>query len=206
MLDHVVYAVPDLEAAIDDLEQRLGVRSTLGGRHPGRGTYNALPSFGDGGYLEIIAPDPKQPDPAAPRSFAVDTLTEPVLRTWAAKAPDIAARVQRARDAGYDPGDARDMSRERPDGVTLAWRLTQSGSEPGGWLVPFLIDGGESPHPADDAPGGVTLDSLRAEHPQPDAVRSMLAALGLDRELEVTEGPAARLFARMTGLAGSVDL
>jgi hypothetical protein len=204
MIDHLVYAVPDLEAAIDDLDQRLGVRATLGGRHPGRGTYNALLSFGDGGYLEIIAPDPEQPDPAAPRSFAVDTLTEPLLRTWAAKAPDIDARVQRARDAGYDPGDARGMSRERPDGVTLAWRLTQSGSEPGGWLVPFLIDWGESPHPAAAAPGGVTLDSLRAEHPQPDAVRSMLAAL--DVELEVTEGPAARLFARLTGPVGSVDL
>ena len=204
MLDHVVYAVPDLEAAIDDLDQRLGVRATLGGRHPGRGTYNALLSFGGGSYLEIIAPDPEQPDPAAPRSFAVDTLTEPLLRTWAAKAPDIAAHVQRARYAGYDPGDPRDMSRERPDGVTLAWQLTQSGSSPGGWLVPFLIDWGESPHPADDAPGGVTLDSLRAEHPEPEAVRAMLSAIEV--ELEVTEGPAARLFAHMTGPAGSAEL
>ncbi len=204
MLDHVVYAVPDLDAAVDDLEQRLGVRATLGGRHPGRGTYNALLSFGGGAYLEIIAPDPEQPDPAAPRSFAVDALTEPLLRTWAAKAPEIDARVRRAREAGYDPGDARAMSRERPDGVTLAWRLTQSGREPGGWLVPFLIDWGESPHPADSAPGGVTLDALRAEHPQPDGVRSMLSAL--DVELEVEQGPAARLFARLSGPAGSVEL
>ena len=204
MLDHVVYAVPDLDAAVDDLERRLGVRATLGGRHPGRGTYNALLSFGDGAYLEIIAPDPQQPDPAAPRSFAVDTLTAPLLRTWAAKAPDIDARVRRAREAGYDPGDAREMSRERPDGVTLAWRLTQSGRPPGEWLVPFLIDWGESPHPADSAPGGVTLDSLRAEHPEPDAVRAMLSAL--DVELEVVHGPAPRLIARITGPAGSAEL
>jgi hypothetical protein len=204
MLDHLVYATPDLDAALDDLEARLGVRAVLGGRHPGRGTYNALISLGADHYLEIIGPDPQQPDVAQPRSFGLDDLATPLLRTWAAKAPDIDARVERARAAGYDPGSARAMSRERPDGVTLAWHLTQSGLPVGGWLVPFLIDWGESPHPALSAPGGVALDSLRAEHPTPDAIRPLLVAL--DVALDVDEGPEPRLIARLSTSNGVVEL
>ena len=204
MLDHLVYATPDLDAALDDLEARLGVRAVLGGRHPGRGTYNALISLGADHYLEIIGPDPQQHDVAQPRSFGLDDLATPLLRTWAAKAPDIDARVERARAAGYDPGSARAMSRERPDGVTLAWHLTQSGLPVGGWLVPFLIDWGESPHPALSAPGGVALDSLRAEHPTPDAIRPLLVAL--DVVLDVDEGPEPRLIARLRTSNGVVEL
>ena len=42
VLDHLVYAVPDLAAAIDHFEAKLGVRPTVGGRHPHQGTHNAL--------------------------------------------------------------------------------------------------------------------------------------------------------------------
>lgn len=42
LIDHLVYAVPDLRAAVADVEERLGVRARDGGRHTGPGTYNAL--------------------------------------------------------------------------------------------------------------------------------------------------------------------
>ncbi len=41
-IDHLVYAVPDLEAACDRLEREWGVRPSPGGKHVGRGTHNAL--------------------------------------------------------------------------------------------------------------------------------------------------------------------
>ena len=123
MLDHLVYAVPDLDDAVRDFEARSGVRPTPGGRHPGRGTHNALVALGPDRYLEIIAPDPTQPAPAEPRAFGLDGLRAPRVATWAAKALDLDARVERARAAGYDPGSVVAMSRERPDGVRLDWRL-----------------------------------------------------------------------------------
>jgi hypothetical protein len=42
MIDHLVYATPDIEATVDELAERLGVRATPGGRHRGLGTWNAL--------------------------------------------------------------------------------------------------------------------------------------------------------------------
>lgn len=182
-VDHIVYAVPDLDAACDDLEARLGVRPAYGGSHPGAGSHNALLDLAEGSYLEVIATDPGQP--VSSRPFGLHQLTKPCLVGWAAKASGLEERVAVARSAGYDPGDARAMSRARPDGVLLEWTLTAGG--PGGdGLVPFLIDWGDAPHPGASAPAGCRLTGLHGRHPDPDAIAAQLSALGVD--LDVSEG------------------
>lgn len=206
-IDHLVYAVPDLTTAMNDIEQRWGVRPTFGGQHA-TGTHNALLALGPTTYLEIIALDPAQHD----RSNAYFGLnvppTAPNLRTWAARTTDVQATVDRAVAAGYVPGDIRDGGRLRPDGVRLSWRNTiWTGAWPpaGDGLVPFLIEwGAGTPHPAGDAPVGCRLVSLRAEHPDPDAVRSMLAAVGVD--LAVAFGPIPALMAEIETPNGRITL
>ena len=182
-VDHLVYGVQDLNAAMVELGGRLGVRPVAGGSHPGAGTHNALLDLGGGSYLEVIAPDPGQPAPSRPRHFGLDALEGPKLVGWAAKATDLEARVAAARAAGYDPGPATPMQRRRPDGVLLEWVLTAGG--PGGdGLVPFLIDWGVAPHPSQSAPGGCSLMRLRARHPRPAEVLAQLAAVGISLDVE----------------------
>jgi len=203
-LDHVVYAVPDLGVAIDELAARTGVRPTRGGQHIRLGTHNALLALGPDMYLEIIAPDREQPPPAMPRPFGLDTLTTPRLLTWALKAPDIDTHVAAARAAAYDPGVVMSMCRARPDGVRLAWRLTLTPRLQGDGLVPFLIDWGTTPHPAAGAAAGCVLIELRAEHPEPAIIRPLLKAL--NAELPLSAGAAAALIATMETPRGRVQL
>ncbi len=203
-LDHLVYAVRDLSEGIASIERLVGVRAAPGGRHTGRGTHNALLSLGQGSYLEIIAPDPEQPEPQQPRPFGIDTLKEPRLATFAIGVTDIEARVTNARNAGYDPGPPVPMSRTLPDGGDLRWRLTLPGVRGGDGLVPFLIQWEPGPHPSETAPSGATLVDLQGEHLHPESVTSMLSALRVN--LAVTEAARPALIATIEGPNGTVLL
>ncbi|MFM9608899.1 VOC family protein [Streptomyces niveiscabiei] len=187
-LDHLVLATPELAATVDDFARRTGVVPAPGGVHVGLGTRNHLVGLGGGAYLEIIGPDPEQSAHRGARPFGVDRLSRPTTLTWAIAPPDIDLAVTAARARGYDPGEVRAMSRRRPDGALLEWRLTDGSSG----LVPFLIDWGSSPHPTASGLPVTPLVSLSATAPDPSAVRSSLAAL--DVELPVSEGPLGMSF------------
>lgn len=199
LVDHLIYAVPELTAAVADVEDRFGVRAQAGGRHIGLGTHNALLALGPRTYLEIIAPDPGQPEPSMPRPFGVDELRSGTLVGWALACDDIDRAVAEARSHGYDPGEIGDGQRVGPSGVVLRWRAT--GSALAGGLFTFLICWGDTEHPASSAPRGLSLMSLQIEHPDPRSLAPVLAALGAD--IEVTSAAVPALVAHISGPTGS---
>jgi hypothetical protein len=178
-IDHLVYATPDLDEGIRTIERLTGVTASTGGRHPGRGTRNALVALGPGAYLEIVGPDPAQEPFAARRWLGVDTVTAPSLTTWAARSADIPALIERARQAGITLGALQSGERLRTDGVRLSWTLTNPAPFIAGGVVPFFIDWGRSPHPSSSAAAGVTLIDFWIEHPDVDGVARMMDSLGL---------------------------
>lgn len=198
VIDHLVLAVPDLEAAIADFQRAHGIRPAIGGRHEGLGTHNALVSFG-ASYLELIAPDPTQPNPDGPRPFGVDDIDGVTLVTWAVR-PDpalgetIETLIASCGAAGHDPGPAFDMSRRTPDDDLLRWRLTLPTMACDG-LIPFLIDWGDTPHPAVGAPGGVVLTALSGTTADPDVANRILTALGVSAFAEPARTDRAGLVA-----------
>ena len=92
-VDHLVYGTPDLEASIRHLEEVLGVKAGHGGQHPGQGTRNAVLALGPTSYLELLGPDPEQPEPDHPRWLGIDDLDAPRLVAWAAKGQALTSIV-----------------------------------------------------------------------------------------------------------------
>jgi hypothetical protein len=191
-LDHLVLATPDLAATVEDFARRTGVRPAPGGAHVGLGTRNFLVALGSSSYLEIIGPDPEQSEPDGPRPFTVDELASARTVTWAISPPDLDAAVESARARGYDPGSIRPMSRRRPDGTLLQWRLTDGDTQHPSGLVPFLIDWGASVHPTASGLPVTPLLELSASAPDPDEIRPLLYAV--DVELALSEGPLGLTF------------
>jgi hypothetical protein len=202
LVDHIIYAAPRLEEAVDAIEEQFGVRAAGGGQHPGQGTHNKLLSLDDGIYLELIGPDPAQPDPPQPRPYGVDGITRAGLVGWAIRADDIDVALARAHAAGVDLGEVIEGSRRTGDGALLRWRVTSNARTAG--VIPFLISWGDTPHPATSAPSGLSLDALCVEHPDPTAIAETLRILDVD--VEVCSGPRARLIATVRGPNGSGEL
>jgi Glyoxalase-like domain len=133
-LDHVVYAMSDLDEAAVRFRESYGLDSTEGGRHERWGTANRIVLLGDQ-YLELVAAVDE--GAAALTGFGRGVLERASAGggwfTLAAVAEDLDAVAARL---GLEIGSG---SRTRPDGETLRWRsagLDDPRREP--WMPFFL--------------------------------------------------------------------
>lgn len=179
MIDHVIYAAPDLEPAIAEFTRRYGITPSPGGSHIGFGTRNALVGLDKNRYLEIVALDPQQHVPAKRRFLTLDATSTPSFAGWCARASrPLEETVAIGRGVGCDFGEILSMSRSRPDGTTLSWTMTSPFAGREGGVLPFYIDRGSVPNPASLLPPVLTLVSLTIIHPEVDRIHAILEALG----------------------------
>ena len=117
-LDHVVYAVPDLDEAAVRFREEFGLDSTEGGRHERWGTANRIVPLGDQ-YLELVAvvDEPVAADTAFGRGVLERAARGGGWFTIAAVADDLDAVATRL---GLE---VESGSRTRPDGQTVRWRM-----------------------------------------------------------------------------------
>ncbi len=208
-VDHLVVAAPNLQTGTAYIEELVGMRAAPGGPHPGLGTRNTLLSLGDAVYLEIIAPDPEQPEPANPRPMGIDDLNAPKLATFAIHASDsetITDVVNAMRGCGEDLSEVISMSRVKPDGEEIHWSLTPSnaGLTQDAGLVPFVIEWGDTAHPATVTPTGCQLVSMSVTHPNPDRFRKLYNTIGIN--VEVAAGNDISLEAVLDTPNGQITL
>ena len=199
-IDHLVWAAPDLEAAVGELEARTGAQAAPGGAHPGHGTRNAVLGLGERTYLEVLAPDPAQARLAAPPAGLAD-LAAPRLHTFAMAAERLDRVAVKLEQAGLPHAGVIPMSRRLPSGRLVRWRLLIPAGHPYGPLAPFFIDWGDSPHPSETAGDACRLVELRISHPEAWSLRNLFDRLEV--EVAVDQGPAA-LHARLATPRGEV--
>ena len=164
-IDHFVWATPDLVSGMQEFYDRSGVMPEVGGRHPGRGTCNALVRISACSYLEILAPDPDESEIAI-RWMQIDRINQPALIRWAWQTTDIDQSRSRWTRLGWDPGPVLNGSRQLKDGNILKWKLTDPDFQ-SDRILPFIIDWEGGPHPVDLLPSGCQIRSVDIWHPTP---------------------------------------
>ena len=192
-LDHIVLAGPDLAAVVAGFEQLTGVRGAPGGKHP-TGTENHLVAFTVGGrrtrhYLELIGPTAGV-EASEVETFGISRRSGPGVATFAIHPADVDAVHAEASSAGVRLGDLRPLSRRKPDGDLLEWRVSGGPGRDPDPAVPFLIDWADTPHPALGDLPTIELVSVTVTHPEPEALRATYAALGLDADIVAGPAPA----------------
>lgn len=153
-IDHVVIAVRDLAQSTSDYE-RLGFTVTPGGYHTGGATHNALISFADGAYIELIAftePDRRQ----SHKWWAKFAQGEGTV-DFALLSLDLAAEAEALRQAGIAVDGPSEGGRERPDGQRIAWKSLTIESDDG--PLPFVIED-VTPRELRVSPGDATRHKL----------------------------------------------
>jgi hypothetical protein len=185
-LDHVVYAVHDLDQAALRFREELGLDSTEGGRHERWGTANRIVPLGDQ-YLELVAA--VDDEVAAETAFGRGVLEHAAggggWFTIAAVTDEleaVASRLELAVTTG---------SRTRPDGEILRWRSAGVDDTRRERWMPFFIawDVTDELHPGHARAGhGVRATGLAWVEVRGDAER---LRTWLDRDelpIRVTDG------------------
>lgn len=197
-IDHIVIGARTLDDGARYIEETLGVKPSKGGAHPGLGTHNMLLGLGSGCYLEIIAPDPGQPEPAHPRLFDLDDAglrtmleAEPRLIAYVANTPALDAVV--ARLGPSQSGQVRAMTRG-----DLSWRMAfPPQRQDMDNLIPPLIQWDSERAAKRIKDSGWRLTSLEAEHPDTQALHGALNARGLTDAVKIRMSPQRRLIVHL---------
>lgn len=203
-IDHLVVAGTDLSALVAWWVAASGQQPAVGGAHVGIGTKNALVGLGSS-YLELVGPDPAQDEPPNPRPFGIDDLPEHSIRfsTFALGVRDIDEALDTMKSVGVKFGMANSMSREKPDGSILSWRLAVPAGYDG--VMPFLIEWGPgTEHPSSSLDGGCEVVSIGGQHPEGELLAEALEAL--DAPCTVDVDPRPGLTAELSTPKGSVEL
>ncbi|HEY8823770.1 MAG TPA: VOC family protein [Candidatus Limnocylindria bacterium] len=129
-LDHVVLVARDLSAAMAD-HRRRGFTVTPGGEHSDGATHNALITFADGSYLEIVAF--RDLDRALTHRWWKIAADGGGLADFALLSDDLAADSAALAELVKTP--PKDGGRIRPDGVELKWRTAVLKAP-----LPFVIE------------------------------------------------------------------
>jgi catechol 2,3-dioxygenase-like lactoylglutathione lyase family enzyme len=143
-LDHVVFAVPDLDEAAVRFREAFGLDSTEGGRHERWGTANRIVPLGDQ-YVELVAAVDRESAAAGGFGRAVMDRADTGggWITLAVATDDLDGVAERL---GLEVGSG---SRTRPDGEILRWRSAGLDDPRREQWMPFFLawDVPEEMHP-----------------------------------------------------------
>ncbi len=186
-LDHIIWAVPDLEVGVQDFRERTGIDPVYGGEHTNGVTANYLASLGPCLYMEIVGP--KAGANLADLGDRAGGYAEPNIAGFAFRYNLGETSETAMKVLGINLGPINEGGRIKPDGSALAWRtagLVDLDLGPGKFQ--FVINWLSEPHPATTSPEGASLVTLTLAG---DGVRTLKKIVEEER-LPIVLQPAGR--------------
>jgi len=199
-IDHIVYAVPDLEVAINEFEKLSGVRPVFGGYHTTKGTKNAIVNLGNDCYLEILAIDEENASVTPPRWMGIDFIKTPQITRWSLKSNQLNQDSEILQKYHAEMGIIQSGQRKTNTGE-LTWEMILPLATPAVELIPFMTDWQNSTvHPTHNLPQQCKLIDLAFTHPNPTVIQSVFDELGVD--IIVQKGEKATIRANIQSSNG----
>jgi len=183
-IDHLVYCVPNLEEAIQEIGSKLGIFPVFGGFHKTQGTKNALLNLGSGQYLEILAADPTNKEHQSNRWMGIDLIQKPQMTRWAIKSDNISSDSIILKSSYPKMGAIFNGSRLTSDGEELAWSMILPLSKPEVEVIPFMVDWSDSAfHPTDKLEIGCELKEISFKSQNQEKDIETFKKLGLENSI-----------------------
>ena len=204
-IDHIVYTVPDLTAAIDWFEAISGIRPVFGGYHTTQGTKNAIINLGNKRYLELLAADNDNLSIKHPRWMGVDFLEQPQITRWSLKSANLPKDSLLVKNYQSEMGIIQGGQRKTTAGNTLTWEMIMPLATPEVEIMPFMTDWQNSAiHPTDALPEQCQLIDLKFTHPTPNLLMNTFQKLLVDSI--IIKDPKMSIKARIQCPKGIIEI
>ena len=201
-LDHLGYAVRDLDGAAVRFREELGLDSVVGGRHVGFGTANRIVPLGDQ-YIEIVGvvDEAEAEGSAFGRSVLERTTDGDGWLVIVVATDDVDAEAARL---GLEVTTG---ARSRPDGTEVRWRMTGLDAPQREPWMPFFMtwDIPDELHPGRQRAGHVVkAQGLAWVEVGGDAERLRAWLGGRDLPIRVTDAPPGLVRAAVATARGEI--
>jgi Glyoxalase-like domain len=173
LIDHIVLAAPDLEEAMEQFEEMAGIGAKVFGAINGIGIRCARISFNDTSYLEIIAPDPKQPGPIGQliKAKGIKDMTPFAFAIRSSRTEQLKDEVVQFK---YVP-DHISMFGGKKDGTARKWEMLHLYGHQLGGICPYFVHWDTTDHPCATLPVVGKLKKFTIRAPSDDPIHQLLA-------------------------------
>jgi Glyoxalase-like domain len=185
VIDHIVLAAPNLEEAMEQFEQMTGIAAKIFGAINGIGIRCARISFNDCTYLEIIAPDPKQPGPIG-QLIKSKGITDMTPFAYSIRSSRVEALNDEVGKFKYVP-DHITMFGGSKDGSPRKWEMLHLYGHSLGGICPYFVNWDNTDHPCATLPVVGKLKKFTIRAPSDDPIHQLLAHVGV-RDIHIEVG------------------